>query len=460
MKYHILTLFPEMVQQGLKSSIIGRAAENGLISLNAVNIRDYTEDKHGKVDDYPYGGGAGMLMQAQPVFDAYLSVAEKDIPKKRCIYLTPQGTQFTQAVAQKLAGEEELIFICGHYEGIDERVLEEIVTDYVSIGDYILTGGELAAMVMIDAISRLVPGVLNNDMSAEKETFHNDLLEYPQYSRPEVWHGKQVPDILLSGNHRRIEEWRLEQAKDRTQRVRPDLFARYQEKQKVIKYLAVKKRYHIHMMELLNRGNGEILSADEENILLYDHKSGACMLTVADQKRGEALINLVPEGTELFVISQEFMLRPIEERFGVKNYGCCHQACYTRKETLPVGYKDIRLLDETWLDFLAENYSMSSREELLERIHAGVMYGAFNSMEKLVGFIGMHEEGSVGLLYVSEEFRRKGIGEALEAYAINRMKSLGWVPFGHIWAENEASVRLQEKLGLNVARNALWWLGK
>ena len=210
MKFHILTLFPEMVQQGLATSILGRAAEKDLISIDAVNIRDYTQDKHGKVDDYTYGGGAGMLMQAQPVYDAYRSVAgEKKI---RCVYLTPQGAPFTQKKARELSGEEELVLLCGHYEGIDERVLEEVVTDYISIGDYVLTGGELAAMVVVDAVARLVPGVLNNDESAETESFHNDLLEYPQYSRPEEWHGKKVPEVLLSGNHKKINAWRLEQS--------------------------------------------------------------------------------------------------------------------------------------------------------------------------------------------------------------------------------------------------------
>ena len=230
MKFHVLTLFPEMVEQGLHHSILGRAAEKGQLSFHMVNIREYTRDKHGKVDDYPYGGGAGMLMQAQPVYDAYLSVAAGSLEPQgegsdmdgfvlpacpagrriRTIYVTPQGRTFTQEMARELAQEEELVFLCGHYEGIDERVLEEIVTDYVSLGDYVLTGGELPAMVMIDAVARLVPGVLHNGESAETESFHNHLLEYPQYSRPEIWHGRPVPEVLLSGNHKKIEAWRLE----------------------------------------------------------------------------------------------------------------------------------------------------------------------------------------------------------------------------------------------------------
>ena len=242
MKFHILTLFPEMLEHGLHQSILGKAAAKGKLSFHIVNIRDYTQDKHGKVDDYPYGGGAGMLIQAQPVYDAYQSLLRKPekkmcitatetaepVKKLRTIYVTPLGRTFTQDMAREFAREEELVFLCGHYEGIDERVLEEIVTDHVSIGDYVLTGGELPAMVMIDAIARLVPGVLHNGESAETETFHNHLLEYPQYSRPEVWHDKQVPEVLLSGNHKRIETWRLEQSMVRTRERRPDLYLQYQ----------------------------------------------------------------------------------------------------------------------------------------------------------------------------------------------------------------------------------------
>ena len=226
MKFDILTLFPDMVRDGLNTSILKRAMEKDLIEISALDIRDYTIDKHKKVDDYPYGGGAGMLMQAQPVYDAYLSLnlLEKT---HRVVYVTPQGTTFTQKMAQEFAREEEIVFLCGHYEGIDERVLEEIVTDYVSIGDYVLTGGELPAMVMIDAISRLVPGVLNNDVSAEFESFQDDLLEYPQYSRPEIWNGKRVPEVLLSGHHKKIEEWRLEQSILRTKERRPDLYEKW-----------------------------------------------------------------------------------------------------------------------------------------------------------------------------------------------------------------------------------------
>lgn len=227
MKFHILTLFPEMVEECLKTSVLGRAAQRGCVSFHAVNIRDYTLNRHKKVDDYTYGGGAGMLMQAQPVYDAWKSVqGEKPL---RTVYVTPQGSTFTQETARELAMEEELVFLCGHYEGVDERVLEEIVTDYISIGDYVLTGGELPAVVMIDAISRLIPGVLHNEESAQAESFQNGLLEYPQYSRPPVWHGREVPQVLLSGNHKKIEEWRLEQSISRTRQRRPDLYEKYRE---------------------------------------------------------------------------------------------------------------------------------------------------------------------------------------------------------------------------------------
>ncbi len=229
--FHILTLFPDMVMQGLHTSILGRAADRGDISIEAVNIRDFTTDKHGKVDDYTYGGGAGMLMQAQPVYDACQSIVDRigqDKPR-RVIYVTPQGRPFHQEMAKELSAEGELIFLCGHYEGIDERVLEEIVTDEISLGDYVLTGGELAAMVMVDAIARLVPGVLHNGESAETESFGDGLLEYPQYSRPEIWHGKRVPEILLSGDHAKVDAWRLEQAILRTKERRPDLYEKYRE---------------------------------------------------------------------------------------------------------------------------------------------------------------------------------------------------------------------------------------
>lgn len=224
-----------MIQQGLGTSITGRAIEKGLISVNAVNMRDFSEDKHKRVDDYPYGGGAGMVIQAEPVYKSYgylvnhIKTSKEDsssFHRPRVIYVTPQGSIFNQSMAQEFAKEEDLIFLCGHYEGIDERVLEMIVTDYVSIGDYVLTGGELPAMVMIDAISRLIPGVLNNEVSSEFESFQDNLLEYPQYTRPEIFMGMKVPEVLLSGHHANIEAWRRQQSILRTYERRPDLLDR------------------------------------------------------------------------------------------------------------------------------------------------------------------------------------------------------------------------------------------
>lgn len=238
MNYHILTLFPEMVMDGLNTSIIGRAVEKGLISIEAINIRDYSKDKHNHVDDAPYGGGAGMVMQPGPVCDSYEDLCRKIGKRPRVLYMTPQGQTFNQSIAEELAKEEDLVFLCGHYEGIDERALELIVTDYLSVGDYVLTGGELPAMVMIDCISRLVPGVLNNDVSAEIESFHDNLLEYPQYTRPEVYEGKKVPEVLLSGHHKNIETWRRQQSIKRTLERRPDLLADANLSRKEKQYLA------------------------------------------------------------------------------------------------------------------------------------------------------------------------------------------------------------------------------
>ena len=230
MNIHVMTLFPEMFD-AIKQSILGRAIKNNIISVDAVNIRDFAFNKHNKVDDYTYGGGAGMLMQAEPVYLCHKSINDSiDSSKKiRTVYLTPQGKVLNQDIAKELAKEDELILLCGHYEGIDERVLEEVVTDYISIGDYVLTGGELPAMVLIDTISRFVEGVLSNDESAMTESFSEGLLEYPQYSRPYEWHGKKVPDILMSGHHENVEKWRFEQSLKRTEERRPDLFKKFVE---------------------------------------------------------------------------------------------------------------------------------------------------------------------------------------------------------------------------------------
>ncbi len=228
MKFVVLTIFPEVISSYVATGIMKRAIGQGLFSVDAVNIRDYTTDKHGKVDDYPFGGGAGMLLQAEPIYRAYEAVKEKlEAEKPRVVYLTPQGKKLSQDIAMDLAGEKELVFLCGHYEGIDERVLEEIVTDEVSIGDYVLTGGELPALVLMDSIVRFLPGVLHNAASAVDESFTDGLLEYPQYTRPEVWRGKAAPGILLSGHHAKVAAWRKEKALERTRQKRPDMYFDY-----------------------------------------------------------------------------------------------------------------------------------------------------------------------------------------------------------------------------------------
>ena len=219
----ILTLFPEMVLGGLGESIIGRAVRDGVIRVDAVNIRDYTTEKHGHVDDYPYGGGAGMLMQADPILRAYRDLEPRFEGTPRVIYTTPQGKLFSQAAAKTLAKETDLVILCGHYEGVDERALELLNAECWSIGDYVLTGGELPAMVMVDAISRMVPGVLSNRESGEQESFEGSLLEYPQYTRPDIYEGLRVPEVLLSGNHAKIAEWRRQESIRRTWERRPDL---------------------------------------------------------------------------------------------------------------------------------------------------------------------------------------------------------------------------------------------
>lgn len=218
-----MTLFPEMCETVLSESILGRARERGFVDLRTVNIRDFTEDKHNRVDDAPYGGGMGMLMQTQPIYDCYQSLCDENEEKPHLVYLSPQGQTLTQEKVKALSKLPHLVLLCGHYEGVDERVLEEIVDEEISIGDYVLTGGELPALVLTDAICRMCDGVLPNDEAKELESHYNSLLEYPQYTRPPVWHGRAVPDVLLSGHHANIEKWRREQSLLRTFARRPDL---------------------------------------------------------------------------------------------------------------------------------------------------------------------------------------------------------------------------------------------
>lgn len=223
MRIDILTLFPEMVDGVLSESIIGRARKNGYIEINCINIRDFSKDKHRRVDDYPYGGGTGMVMQAQPIYDACQSIINSSDTKPVIIYMSPQGKIFNQKTAKKLAQYEHIVLLCGHYEGVDERVIEEVVDFELSVGDYVLTGGELPAIVVADCVSRLVPGVLANEEAYTEESHYNGLLEYPQYTRPPEFMGRKVPEVLLSGHHKNITEWRREQSILRTKQKRPDL---------------------------------------------------------------------------------------------------------------------------------------------------------------------------------------------------------------------------------------------
>lgn len=223
MKINIMTLFPDMCENVLNESVIGRARENGKVEINCVNIRDFTQDKHNRVDDTPYGGGMGMVMQTQPIFDCYKSICQGSEKKVHLVYMTPQGKILTQSRVKELAQMDSIAILCGHYEGVDERIIEEIVDEEISMGDYVLTGGELPALVLADSVARMLPGVLSNDECFTDESHFNGLLEYPQYTRPNEWHGREVPEILTSGHHANIQKWRREQSLARTLERRPDL---------------------------------------------------------------------------------------------------------------------------------------------------------------------------------------------------------------------------------------------
>lgn len=465
MRFHILTLFPEMVLQGLQTSILGRACEKGILSLDAVNIRDFTQDKHGKVDDYPYGGGAGMLMQAQPVYDAWRFVEEKRTAKRpmRVIYLTPQGRTFDQAMARELAAEEELAFLCGHYEGVDERVLEEIVTDQVSIGDYVLTGGELAAMVMIDAISRMVPGVLKNEESGETESFQANLLEYPQYTRPEVWRDRAVPPVLLGGDHAKVAAWRLEQSLERTKRRRPDLYEGYDLPGRALSYLRKDRLFHMDMIEDIRRGQARVLAVRGDGVILQDVPTGIYMVTAETKDAGERLLSLADAETAVFACHQDFLMESVAARFRKSDVNECYQAVYTRRQPLPEAQGlRIRALTEAELETVSAHYTLCPEEELRAILQGGAAFGAFlqdeTGREVCAGFIGTHREGGMGLLYVGKPWRRQGIAAALERFLINRTLEKGWTPYGQIFTGNEASLRLQEKLGFRLCRKKIYWI--
>ena len=411
MQFHILTLFPEMVENGLQTSILGRAIQKGLIGIHAVNIRDYTQDKHNKVDDYPYGGGAGMLMQAQPVYDAWKAVAKPAEGKKtvRVLFMSPQGKTFSQEMAKELAQEEELIFLCGHYEGIDERV-----------------------------------------------------LEYPQYTRPEVWEGKKVPDILLSGDHARIDKWRLEKAEERTKSLRPDLYEKYDLPGRALEYLLKNKMLHMDMIEDIRRGKADILAVREDGVLTKDRSGGVYRITAKTKDAGERLLSLTDPTGAVYVCHQKFVLTSILERFGLKNFNECYQVIYPKKKAPDLPEPDeaveIRELDETYAANVEAHYHLYHDEAYIrERIASRQMIGAFLDGE-LAGFAGVHNDGGMGMLEVLEPFRKRGIGSLLEAEMIRRELAAGHVPYAHVFVENEISVALQKKSGMRFAPGSVFWV--
>ncbi|MBS7389937.1 MAG: tRNA (guanosine(37)-N1)-methyltransferase TrmD [Ruminococcus sp.] len=238
MKITIMTLFPEMCNAVLDESIIGRARKSGIIEIDTVNIRDFTHDKHNRVDDAPYGGGMGMLMQTQPIYDCFASLCSEDGKKPHLIYMSAQGKTLTQKRVKELSQLPNIAILCGHYEGVDERIIEEIVDEEISVGDYVLTGGELPALILSDSIARMIDGVLPNDEAKELESHYSGLLEYPQYTRPPEWHGRKVPDILLSGHHGNIDKWRREKSLERTLERRPDMLKSAELTKKDREYLA------------------------------------------------------------------------------------------------------------------------------------------------------------------------------------------------------------------------------
>lgn len=477
MNFHVLTLFPEMVSGGLKTSITGRAMENGYISIQATDIRDFTEDKHKKVDDYPYGGGAGMLMQAQPVYDAYKSVADS-IPedrKKRVIYVTPQGYTFNQRMAEDFAKSDDLIFICGHYEGVDERVLEEVVTDYVSIGDYVLTGGEFATMVIIDAVSRLVPGVLNNETSAETESFQGYLLEHPQYTRPEEWHGKMVPEVLLSGNQKKIDDWRLEESKKRTMERRPDLYEKYFELNECKEKLMLNKKLHMDMIEMINRGRALLVARGTNDFLLQDTETGYFHHSGENKEFFMTLPREVRLSIKKIILHQEEMLTTVQKLLNLNNALICYQAVYTPRERLPIAglYRGdgkptedglvIRQLTMEHAEAVQNEYNHAEYQKvkdddyIKDRITKGCMYGAFLG-DELAGFIGIHNDDSIGMLRVLEQYRGRHIGRAMQTFIINKMLEMGYIPYGQFLIGDEGSERLQSSLGMYMSKTPVIWV--
>lgn len=457
MKINVLTLFPEMIENIAKESILGKAVEAGFISINAVNIRDYTQDKHNRVDDYTYGGGAGMLIQAQPVYDCYMNTVSGN--KGRCIYVTPQGRPFTQRMAQSFAQEEELTIICGHYEGIDERVLEEVVTDYVSIGDYVLTGGELAAMVITDAVARLVPEVLGNGESAEIESFHRNLLEYPQYTRPAVWHEKEVPEVLFSGDPKKVEAWRYEKSLERTRQRRPDLYELHIVEQEILNWLSQFKRDFVFVSEPLRRGLCEILVWDADQlVILRDPVNYNTYIVCSEFYDLEDILDdeLIDEIKEdMITVFYENQAKLIAAKCGLDTTVEYLEYVYTAKEKKSVASKhDIRPLTLEHLDYVNANYE-EDEDYCTKLLKYGMLYGYFLD-DKLVGFVGNHFMGCAGVLFVDEAYRRQGIAKVLVQFIINKTLEKGETLYCFVEKDNEPSHNLQKAMGMFPASKNIY----
>ncbi len=474
MNFHILTLFPDMVMQGIMTSITGRAVKEHIIEAEAVNIRDYASGKHQKTDDYPYGGGAGMLMQAQPVYDACQDVFSRIPPEhtKRVVYVTPQGLPFSQKMAEEFSGSDDLVILCGHYEGIDERVLEEVVTDYVSIGDYVLTGGELAAMVVVDAVARLVPGVLHNAESPETESFHGNLLEYPQYSRPEIWHGKRVPEVLLSGDARKIQKWRLEESVKRTRERRPDLYARYRKLEECRALLETQKRLYADMLALIDRGSAEVLIWEKERILLRDSGSGCLSYASFSLDGEEQFWEQLPEaflaGCFRVTLHQDFSREPLQRRIPMELSRVCYHVVYTPREKIPC-----RGLYRT---------QDGSKKQLVIRERDGSgRYGVYGCLgndngkhdadgclgndngkygvsagEDCLGVSGIDEDGRISEYEPLLEAEGLPAKRALWTFLINRVLEQGKRPYFQIDRNDGASLALLEEMGLYVSQTPVY----
>ena len=398
-----------------------------------------------------------MLMKAQPVYDCWKAVAgERE--KLRTIYVTPQGKPLTQKMVKEFASQEELVILCGHYEGIDERVLEEVVTDRVSIGDYVLTGGELPALVMIDAISRLVPGVLGSDESTEDESFEKDLLEYPQYSRPEIWHDKEVPKELLTGDHKKINEWRTRKAEERTRSMRPDMYERYCYRQKIIEELMKRKKENVYMIDALMRDEAEILYAKNSVVVGYHKKTNVAMICCETIEEAKDAAKYLPENYRLLLHNCAESVQFWRDEYGLEIVDTCYQSVYTQHNALPISHKDIRQYPLEELDYANDHYGNGTHKEYLrERILTGEFFAAYDQ-DKIVGFCGIHSGGSLGLLYVDEEYRRGNIGSSLASFLVNTALDRGGIPYAHIVVGNEASLKMQQKMGLYMANCEIYWM--